>query len=101
MNVLLSAPPVLLAVQVYKLPASPLSREEMVSVELIEIYPSRIVTRDVFVMFILPPMSADQVMEGAGNPVAVQVNITELPSLPASVVSAGGSVMIAAAEGKK
>ena len=71
------------------------------SVELIEIYPSRIVTGDVFVMFILPPIVADQVMEGAGNPVAVQVNIIMFPSSSTSVVSAGGSVMVAAAEGKK
>ena len=71
------------------------------SVELIQIYPSKSAAGDVFVMFILPPVAADQVMEGAGNPVAVQVNVTELPSLPATVISAGGSVMVAAAEGKK
>ena len=100
-NVLLSAPPVLLAEQVYKLPASPLSREEMVSVELIEIYPSRIVNGDVFVMFILPPTAADQVMEGAGNPLAVQVNVTVLPSSSISVISVSGSVIVTAAEEKK
>ena len=71
------------------------------SVELIEIYPSRIVTGDVIVMFILPPTVADQVMEGSGNPVAVQVNVIVLPSLPATVISAGGSVIVAAAKGKK
>ena len=45
------------------------------------------------VIVILPPADVDQVMEGAGTPLAVQLNMTISPSFPIMSMSSDGSVI--------
>ncbi len=62
------------------------------NVDVTEINPSLSV--DVLgVIVILPPAGVDQVMEGSGTPLAVQLNVAMSPSSPVTSMSAGGAVI--------
>ncbi len=66
-------------------------RFEITNVDVTEINPSLSV--DVLgVIVILPPADVDQVMEGSGTPLAVQLNVTAFPSSPVTSMLASGSV---------
>ncbi len=66
-------------------------RFEISNVDITEINPSLSV--DVLGMIvILPPADVDQVMEGSGTPLAVQLNVTAFPSPPVTSMLASGSV---------
>ena len=70
----------------------------MVSEEVIEMNPLPSVTGEVAgLTTALSPDAGDQVMDGAGTPLAVQVKVTIPPSSPVAVVLADGSVMVTAA----
>ena len=70
----------------------------MVSVELMIRNPSVSAIAVPLLIVILPPSAEDQVMEGAGTPLAVQVNETELPSTTViTTLSVSGVVMLAGA----
>ena len=55
--------------------------------------PSLSVNASLEVIIILPSADVDQVMEGAGTPLAVQLNVTISPSFPITSMSADGSVI--------
>lgn len=66
----------------------------MVSVEMTEMKPSSS-TIELELMLILPPGGGGyQEMEGEGTPLVVQVKVTMPPALPATTVSAGGSMIL-------
>ena len=58
--------------------------------------PSSSVTAEGETITILPPDVSDQVMEGAGAPLATHVKETTPLSFPVIAMSAGGSVILAA-----
>ena len=91
---------VLLAVHV-KVPVSFLRREEMVRFDVTEINPSSSATAGSALTLILSPSSGgDQVKEGAGTPVAVQVKVTMSPSVSTTIMSATGTVTFTGSERK-
>ena len=67
----------------------------MVSVELMVMKPSLSSITVPGVTVLLPPAPGDQVMLGAGEPVATQVRVIVLPSSAAIAVLAGGLVILA------
>ena len=74
----------------------------MVRVDVTEIKPSLSVTAGSVLTLILSPSSGgDQVKEGAGTPVAVQVKVTMSPSVCTIIMSATGTVTLTGSERKK
>ena len=55
--------------------------------------PSLFINASLEVIVILPPASVDQVMEGSGTPLAVQLNVTIPVSFPITSTSSDGSVI--------
>ena len=73
----------------------------MVRVDVTEINPSLSVTAGSALTLILSPSSGgDQVKEGAGTPVAVQVKVTMFPSVSTTITSARGTVTLTGSERK-
>ena len=73
----------------------------MVRVDVTEINPSLSVTAGSVLTLILSPSSGgDQVKEGAGTPVAVQVKVTMSPSVSTTIMSARGTVTLTGSERK-
>ena len=73
----------------------------MVRVDVTEINPSLSVTAGSVLTLILSPSSGgDQVKEGAGTPVAVQVKVTMSPSVFTTITSASGTVTFGVSEMK-
>ena len=73
----------------------------MVRVDVTEINLSLSVTAESVVTLILPPSSGgDQVKEGAGTPVAVQVKVTMSPSVSTTIMSVRGTVTLTGSERK-
>ena len=72
----------------------------MVRVDVTEINPSLSVTAGSVLTVILPSSGGDQVKEGAGTPVAVQVKVTMSPSVSTTIMSARGTLKLTGSERK-
>ena len=73
----------------------------MVRVDMTELNPSLSVTaRSVLTLILSPSSGGDQVKEGAGTPVAVQVKVTMSPSVSTNIMSARGIVTFSGSERK-
>lgn len=70
----------------------------MVSVEVTDINPSMSVITVSLVMFILPPAVRDQVIEGSGTPLAVQVKLAMVPSSAITVMLVTGLMKLKGSE---
>ena len=55
--------------------------------------------REVVLIVTLPPATWDQVINGTGTPLAVQINVTTSPSSLLTVVLLGGSVIVTGSVG--
>ena len=64
-----------------------------------EIYPSLSAIGEVMCIFILSPATWDQVIDGTGTPLAVQIKVTISPSSLLTVVLLGGSVIVTGSVG--
>ena len=67
-------------------------RFEIASVDVTEMNPSLSVNAFELIV-ILPSADGDQVMEGSGTPLAVQLNVTIPVSFPITSMSSDGSVI--------